>query len=59
VLPLKTKYVKRLALPAALIVPLLVVAGFIVTNVKKDAKVKEPAGTFYETPLNSGRHYIA
>src|SRR5258705_9546801 len=39
---------KRLALLGALIVPLLVVAGFIVN---KNAKTKEFAITFYETPL--------
>jgi len=37
---------KRLALLAALITPLLVVAGFIVVS-----KIKEPQVTFYKTPL--------
>lgn len=39
---------KRIALISALIVPLLVVAGFMVNN---KSKVKEPFVTFYETPL--------
>jgi hypothetical protein len=39
---------KRLALLSALIVPLLVVAGFVVAN---KSKAKEPSVTFYETPL--------
>ena len=39
---------KRVALLGTLIIPLLVVAGFIVNN---KAKTKEPAITFYKTPL--------
>ncbi len=39
---------KRLALLAALIIPLLVVAGFIVND---KAKTKKSSITFYETPL--------
>jgi hypothetical protein len=39
---------KRLALLSALIIPLLVVAGFVVAN---KSKAKEPSVTFYETPL--------
>lgn len=42
---------KRLALVAALIIPLLVVAGFIVND---NARSKEPAITFYQTPLVCG-----
>jgi hypothetical protein len=41
---------KRVALLSALIVPLLVVAGFMVNN-KTNTKSKEPAISFYETPL--------
>ena len=39
---------KRLALLSTLIVPLLLVAGFIVNN---KTKTKESAASFYETPL--------
>lgn len=39
---------KRVALLSALIVPLLVVAGFMVNN---KAKAKNPVVSFYETPL--------
>jgi hypothetical protein len=39
---------KRLAMPGALIIPLLVVAGFIV---KDTTKTKEPVISFYKTPL--------
>ena len=39
---------KRIALIGALIVPLLVVAGFMVNN---KSKAKEAVVTFYETPL--------
>jgi hypothetical protein len=39
---------KRLAILSALIVPLLIVAGFVVAN---KSKAKEPAITFYKTPL--------
>ena len=39
---------KRVALLSALIIPLIVVAGFIVND---KTKTKEPAITFYKTPL--------
>lgn len=41
---------KRIALLSALIIPLLVIAGFIISDNTK-SKTKEPAITFYETPL--------
>ena len=39
---------KRVAMLSALVIPLLVVAGFIM---KDKSKTKEPAITFYKTPL--------
>jgi hypothetical protein len=39
---------KRIALLSAIIIPLLVIAGFIVVN---NGKAKEPVITFYQTPL--------